>query len=355
METIISNDLKNRVKSHLKDILTLSFSDLAKRRIYDSYERLNFACPYCGDSESDRNKKRGNIFWKNTSYHCFNCGVHLSLDDFLKDYKKPLDIDDRATILKIYKNSAKNYSSNSLEFGLFKDLNDLAIDKESLFVHYNIFPINEHTKKAYAYLKSRMLHNKLEYFAYNYRNERLYILNLDSSGKKVISFQTRNLGFYGNKFSSFKLSKIRSSMKLRMPNSEEHSNKLDLLSMVFNIVRVDLVSNFTVFEGPIDSMFMKNSIALAGANKKSFNFEELGTCRFFFDDDDTGRKATMSKLKDNNFVFLWNKYKIDHKLTRTSIKDLNQLILYAYKNNKKHILYNINTYFSNDRKDLIYV
>lgn len=355
METIISNDLKNRVKLYVKDILTLSFSEEAKRKFYDSVDRLNFACPYCGDSHSDKFKKRGNIFWNNSSYHCFNCRKHISLDDFLKDHSVNLDIDDRSAILKIYKNYTKNYTSNNLEFGIFKDLNDLAVDKEALLIHYNIIPINECTQRAYPYLKSRLLHNKLEYFAYSPHNQRLYILNLDNSGKKVISFQTKNLGLYGNRFSSFKLSKIRKSMKLSLPSDENELNKIDLLSMIFNILRVDLVSNFTIFEGPIDSLFMKNSIALAGANKNTYNFDEIETSRYFFDDDDTGVKASINKLKNSKSVFLWNKYKRENGLSRTNIKDLNQLILYAYKNNKKDILMNINNYFSKDRKDLIYV
>jgi hypothetical protein len=352
---VINNDLKARVKIHLKDILALSFSNPVKRKYYDSHDRLNFACPYCGDSEKSVHKKRGNIFWRNSSYHCFNCTKHVSLDKFLRDFKITLDIDDRSEILKIYKSYQSEYKSNNLEFGLFKELNELAVDQQDLFIHYNIVPINERTQRAYPYLKSRLLHKKLEHFAYNHRNQRLYILNLDSSGKKVISFQTKNLGLYGNRFSSFKLSKIRNSMKLSMPSDEELVHRLDLLSMIFNILRIDLVSEFTIFEGPIDSMFMKNSIALAGANKNSFDFDELETCRYFFDDDPTGKKASINKLKLNSSVFLWDKYKRDYKLTRTSIKDLNQLILYAYKNNKKDILININSYFSNDRKNLIYV
>ena len=44
-----------------------------KRRLLESKERLNFACPYCGDSTDSPRKKRGNLYWNNLHFHCYNC------------------------------------------------------------------------------------------------------------------------------------------------------------------------------------------------------------------------------------------------------------------------------------------
>ena len=47
----------------------------------------NFRCPYCGDSQKNKSKARGYFFLKKTEYiyKCHNCGVGRSLGNFLKD------------------------------------------------------------------------------------------------------------------------------------------------------------------------------------------------------------------------------------------------------------------------------
>ena len=46
-----------------------------------------FRCPYCGDSQKNKNKTRGYIYaFKNDhNYKCHNCGVSKSFTNFLKD------------------------------------------------------------------------------------------------------------------------------------------------------------------------------------------------------------------------------------------------------------------------------
>ena len=52
----------------------------------------NFRCPYCGDSQKNRTKARGYFFLKKTEYiyKCHNCGVGRSLGNFLKDHAADL-------------------------------------------------------------------------------------------------------------------------------------------------------------------------------------------------------------------------------------------------------------------------
>ena len=47
----------------------------------------NFRCPYCGDSQKNKNRARGYFFQKKGSYifKCHNCGVGRTLANFLKD------------------------------------------------------------------------------------------------------------------------------------------------------------------------------------------------------------------------------------------------------------------------------
>ena len=48
---------------------------------------FNFRCPYCGDSQKNRNRARGYFYRHKGSfiYKCHNCGVGRTLSNFLKD------------------------------------------------------------------------------------------------------------------------------------------------------------------------------------------------------------------------------------------------------------------------------
>ena len=47
----------------------------------------NFRCPICGDSQKHKNKARGYIYpiKANTNFKCHNCGASMSLNNFLKE------------------------------------------------------------------------------------------------------------------------------------------------------------------------------------------------------------------------------------------------------------------------------
>lgn len=63
-------------------------------------------CPLCGDSKKRVNKVRGNFYEIKGSliYHCFNCEVHISFPNFLRDFDHSLY--DRY-ILEKYKNGSQ--------------------------------------------------------------------------------------------------------------------------------------------------------------------------------------------------------------------------------------------------------
>ena len=47
----------------------------------------NFRCPLCGDSQRNKNKARGYFYQvkNNTNFKCHNCGINISLNNFLKE------------------------------------------------------------------------------------------------------------------------------------------------------------------------------------------------------------------------------------------------------------------------------
>ena len=59
----ISEELKVKVRSLLKQVVVNEHSNPNKHMIKEMPGRINLACPYCGDSSNDSLKKRGNLYW----------------------------------------------------------------------------------------------------------------------------------------------------------------------------------------------------------------------------------------------------------------------------------------------------
>jgi len=127
-----------------------------------------------------------------------------------------------------------------------------------------------------------------------------------------------------------------------------------------------------MFEGPIDAMFINNSIGLATAGRSTEEFDEIPTIRYMFDNDETGKKKMMEKLKRGKKIFMWGKFfdetKLDVKWEKylksidknerdkypKEIGDLNDLIRVTYYLKDKCIS-DLSKYFSNSKLDAYYL
>ena len=122
--------------------------------------------------------------------------------------------------------------------------------------------------------------------------------------------------------------------------------------LIFNIFMIDVNYIVTIFEGPFDAFLFRNSIALSGVHKQlPVNIDQ---CRFFLDNDETGKKVAMQKIKDDESVFLWKKF-LQEKEIKKDIKDLNELVCYYYKHDMEFKYFELEKYFSSSRLDIIYV
>lgn len=357
MQKELSTDRISREEITLKiqQVLDRCHSNLEKRRLRESNSRINFACPYCGDSTSDIRKKRGNLYWESLSFHCFNCSKHRDLDAFLRDFDNGFEGEQRLSLVNFLRERATYSVPKTLDFYLFQKINEIAVTKAELFSALGLYSINQDTRRAYPYLQSRLLTHRLENFGFNPKKQTLYIFNYNSDKTKVIGYQTRYLGESSAKYLSYNLFKIREKLNLPpIEMSENEKDSINRISMLFGIMQLDLSRVFTIFEGPIDSMFMKNSLALTGVSKTTFNFDELDSVRYMLDNDYEGKRKMTEKLKMGKKVFMWRKFIEENRLSRHKIKDLNDLVRVAYKE-KREVLREINLYFTDNSKDLIYV
>lgn len=353
-EVIISSGMKTRIIDKIVRVLQYNHADAEKKQVLEGRDRLNFACPYCGDSTTNLRKKRGNLYWNDLYIHCYNCSAHVSLDTFLEDFNLNFEGEERADVINYIKENKKSISyGESLDFYLFDKIQKLALTFDELMVGFNIYPINTLTYRAYPYLKSRLLQHKLKQFGYDPRKKELYVFNLTVDGK-IIGFQTRELEGTGPKYKTWNIQRIYDRLNKSLDLSEEEIDNLNKISMLFGILTADLSRPFTIFEGPIDAMFMTNSIGLTGVKKQIVDFNEIPTARYFFDNDFEGKTRMMEKLKSGQTVFLWDKFLKDYNILHKKIKDLNDLVKYEYEN-RINCLGSIDKYFTNNHLDLIFI
>ena len=349
----IDEAFRNKVEGLVEDILVSAHGKGAKARIKKMHNRLNFACPYCGDSSTDMLKKRGNLFWDTLYYHCYNygCNIHKSVSELINDYiPNGLNSTERIGVIDYIKSHSRKTVRQSVRYEIFENLYKLAVPLDLFMERTGTKKINENSP-GYEYLKNRLLVRSADGFTYG--NNKLYILNLTNDRKRVVGFQMRNLGRSGSKYQTYNIEKLYGFCGLELPEGSE-VEKLNDVSTLFGILDIDFTRPVTIFEGPIDAKFMGNSLALCTVGRNVEQFQDIPTIRYMFDNDKAGKNAMRDLLKTGKEVFLWSKFISTFNLNEFEIKDLNDLILICYKNKLDAYKY-IGSYFSSNSLDSFYI
>lgn len=354
----ITESQKNQIISKVESILRENFNG-PKSEVKLQRDRLNFACPYCGDS-TNIHKKRANIYWKNLIYHCFNdgCSKHTNIVNFFKDYNRSINNKDDLSFYLDYirTNQVTVATKEYLEVNVFQELKEYSIPLETIKNVLKLVTPNE-SMKIEKYLKGRFMHNRLDHFMYSEKSNQLYIFNLTPDKKSTIGWQIRNFGDYQAKYVSFNIEKINHLiLDKKIEKTEEEIIKMNTLSLFFGIFYTDFSKPVTIFEGPIDSFLMNNSIAITGSDKPTEMFDDISTIRYLLDNDFAGKRVMEFKLKRKKKVFMWNKllrdYKIQPRLAQmNSVKDLNDLVKYCWRT-KNEAIKNIDLYYTDNPLDL---
>ena len=341
--------IKNSIIENVSAILNETFSQKEKQKISEYEDRINFACPYCGDS-TNTHKKRGNIYLDNLTFHCFNCGHHGNYVQFLKDFDMSVGEENLEFVAETIKRGTRK-KHTTFDIELFNILEKLAVSRETLKRHFRLSEITKGTG-IYEYLAGRCVHRKLERFLYNSYHNELWILNFGKSSN-ITGVQIRSFDESKVKYRTYNISKIYNYIGREMPKLDDDTlAEINKISITFNIMSTDLFAPIYVFEGAIDAMFLKNSIGICGVNRNYDLVENLPETRYFFDNDKAGFERTMEKLNDGKKVFMWKKFLDDLGITE-QIKDFNDLIVYMLKNKISFDFNNIENYFTDEKLDLI--
>jgi len=307
-----------------------------KRKSGDLY---NFSCPFCGDSETDRKKARGYVYTKkgNTLFHCHNCELTYSFVNFLKNLDYQLYSEFSVERLKDEKpaqNKELEDFVDKMKTPVFlksgplkglKKISQLTADHPcKVFVTKRQIPNPFHAKmffcpKFFAW-SNEIIPGKFEDEALGYDEARLLIPFFNKE-KKMHAFQGRSLD---NK------SKTR---YITIVND-------DSVPKVYGLDEVDFDRKFYVFEGPIDSMFIPNSIATAGGDLVS-TVKDLPKKNMVVVYDNEPRSIETKKKLDKAII---NGYNVCVWPSNLVHKDVNDMILAGLSADFVRYIIDTNTY-----------
>ena len=279
----------------------------------------NFRCIYCGDSQKNKNKTRGYIYgYKNDhNYKCHNCGVSKSFTNFLKDIDSSLY---DQYVMERYKNGSTGKGSNTpepkftFEKPKFKkkafDLPSIAeLNKEHsarIYLENRKIPQNFLSQLFYCEKFKQWTNEQKETFESTKYDEPRIIIPLINNGE-IFGFQGRSLS-------------KKPKVKYITIILDEDQPK------IYGLDRIDWNKTVYVVEGPFDSMFIDNSIAMVGADiDKMFFATNFETNFVMVYDNEKRNKEMVTRLEKSiemKFpVVIWPK---DLKE-----KDINDILLSA--------------------------
>ena len=276
----------------------------------------NSRCPICGDSQKNRSKKRMYIYAKKQDLFvkCHNCGYGSNLGNFIKHLDPHLH---GQYILERYSQGQTNpRKTKEPEFKFeppkFKP-KPTTIDLPSI----GTLPCDHHARLFYSGRKMPNDFLDKVYYADDFREWAMSISEIDYSNLgrsesrmvipfydtegKLIAAQGRALGSHELRYITVKVS--------------EDSTK------VYGLERWNSESTTYIVEGPIDSMFLPNCLAVAGGDLQSIKIDKE-KCVLIFDNEPRNVHTVqklMTSIDDGWSVVIWSKDK--------NFKDINDLVI----------------------------
>jgi len=344
----------SRVQELLSGILRKEFAGNAdKQIIYQAANRLNFSCPYCGDSRSSR-KKRGNFYLDTLTYKCYNggCGIFKDAYSLFRDFHvtSKLDGDEKKNIIDVIKQGKEkrktHYGDVDISLLFDTDFKNVVVKREYFMEKMGLQEISGSKIETYIRKRNQVPDEK---FAWDPVREKIYLFNL-SKDLEIMGLQFRNMNSqYGSKYYTYKLSAIwEKLLESRDRELIEEAKKIDPISSVFNVGNISFDRTITIFEGPMDSWLWKNSVALCSIENK-FPFE-IENVQYWYDWDNAGRIKHSQLLSEGKRVFNWKKFLIDHDLPINKKWDLNDLVNFLRA--KKIKIRRLDNYFTEELLDL---
>ena len=267
----------------------------------------NFRCPICGDSQKNKNKCRGYMYVvkNNTNFKCHNCGASLSLNNFIK--KLDTTLHKQYTLEKFKEgHTGRSFVVDEPEFKfkkpVFRKKLDLPKATENPYAKKYLEERKLNPEKFYFTDKFKEWTNtKKQTFDSTYRDEPRIIIPMYDRDKNLIGFQGRSL----------------------VPNSVKYITVMleDEAPKIYGLDTIDEKLPVYVVEGPFDSTFINNSVALCGSDGDLGYLEGSDTILVY--DNEPRNREIVGRIERcierNQKVVIWPSNIIE--------KDINDMVL----------------------------
>jgi transcription elongation factor Elf1 len=267
--------------------------------------KINFRCPICGDSKKSKSKARGWLLEKenNFYFYCHNCGESHSFSNFLKAVD-PISYNDYVAEKFINNaNNAPKTQTSTLDDTKFEQPNFSHSDVLKNLKKISQLPHNHPVKK---YIDKRSIptkHHYRLYFAPRFKEWINGIIpNKFENVKKdeprlVIPFLDKDRKCFGVSARGFDPEGLRYITIM-----------FDEVPKIFGLDKVNFKEKYYVVEGALDSMFLSNAVAMAGADGNTNALDHVGNAVFVFDAEPRNREIhkRMEKIIDmGHQIVIW--------------------------------------------------
>ena len=260
-----------------------------------------FRCPYCGDSKKNKNKTRGYIFSVKGDhvFKCHNCGITRSFSNFLKDHV-PHVYDEY--VMERYKEgtigknvpkpdltqfiSKPKFEKKTIDLEPLSCLNNFHVAKK--YILDRGIPENKLDRLFYCPNFKEWTNTQKHTFSDTTNDEERIIIPLNNTDGDLIGFQGRSLS-------------PKAKMRYITVMLDEDAPKL------YGLDHINKNETIYIVEGPLDSFFLENSVAMCGSDVdiRSFGWSDY---IWVYDNEPRSRQITdkISKSIDaGDSVVIW--------------------------------------------------
>ena len=304
------------------DFIDVKYINLISSRL-EKFKKVkpnlyNCRCPICGDSQKNKSKARGYFYQikNNTNYKCHNCGVNISLNNFLKDIDPQTH---KQYVFEKFKgnNTGKNFTPEEPE-DIFAKLNSskpkfkkkISLDLPDAFsVH-----------KSKHYLESRAIFSGKFYYAENFQE---FVNTIKPGSYKHPKFGEERIV----------IPLIRNDTLIGVQGRALSTNPVKYLTTmldddepkIYGLENINTELPIYVVEGPFDSTFLNNSVALCGSDGDVGCLE--GSDLVFVYDNEPRNKEIVRRISDTiergERVVIWP--------SNVTQKDINDMVLSGHR------------------------
>ena len=230
----------------------------------------NFRCPICGDSKKSKTKCRGFVYEKRNKYFykCHNCNYGTSFNRFLEKISPALH---KNYITEQYKEDAwrkKDEPKSIPEFNFVPEFNYVLQGMDSISSLTTDHPARNYLKNRLIperYFRNLYLCKEFKKWTNTIIPNKFSSLEHDAPRLVIPFFDCKHniIGYQGRSFNPKEQAKY---ITIKMEGVE---------NLIYGEERVDIKKKIYCVEGPLDSLFLPNCLAIAGLNFKGVKLSNV--------------------------------------------------------------------------------